>query len=135
MNPACARPAVPTRAETRDGLAIRTVARGGCRGYADSPLRAFYDTWQPAHAAAFLGLDETSAHPALVRVPPLGYVRPWHGDEPDKWLAWRTQMVHSENRQHGAELPLELEDFKSKGSGCQGRAKGGADAGCGADNN
>lgn len=65
--------------DANDPLVETLIAygRGECGTFADSPMKRFYEVWQPESAAEAIGLDKRSAHASLQR-PPKGYPPlPW----------------------------------------------------------
>ena len=75
-------------------------AAGKATGYKASPLRRFYETWQPASAAEVVGLADGAAEP-LRAAPPLGFVFPWGGLDPaESHILWQ-RIIAADYREHG----------------------------------
>jgi hypothetical protein len=83
---------------------LLAYGRGECDAFGYSPLRSFYENWQPANAAEALGLDPYQAHPALRNAPAIGAVMPWERTDPDTMTALRIHAHEATNRAHGASL-------------------------------
>jgi hypothetical protein len=76
-----------------------------CHVYADSPLRSYFEVWQPANAAEALGLAPNLAHHTLRHAPAFGAVMPWDPQGPtDAWIANKIRSIGDDNRGHGAAL-------------------------------
>jgi hypothetical protein len=72
----------------------------GVRRYEPSPLRAFYDEYQPPNAASSLGLSDGEA-PELAAWPPQAQAWPWNRNPPEDCLARHEETERDEARQHG----------------------------------
>src|SRR5215216_1813021 len=51
--------------------------QGTCRSFADSPLRRFYESWQPASLAEAIGVNAEAASPPLRASPKTLPALPW----------------------------------------------------------
>jgi hypothetical protein len=58
---------------------LTAYAASDCHGYHDSPLRRFYDTWQPRTAFEALGITDGRPHPTLHRSATNHPPKPWSG--------------------------------------------------------
>jgi hypothetical protein len=76
----------------------------GCVLEARSPLRAFFDTWRPRHAADVLGIEPSRAHVSLRRSDPLAYVLPWDGMSLEEMMAERRAFIRRDHKKAGRSL-------------------------------
>lgn len=60
--------------------------QGHCRSYQDSPLRRFYEIWQPANLAESLLIEPLAAGAGLLNLPPIPWLLPWSGGA--DWNRW-----------------------------------------------
>lgn len=82
---------------------IRTLveyARGQQNEYIGSTLEAYYRHFQPASAAALMGLENPSC-PRLAQVEPAGAVIPWQSDTPEQGVAYTQKRIRDENHENG----------------------------------
>jgi len=105
-----------------DSPFVRTLLayeQGRCRTYQDSPLRRFYEIWQPANLAETLLIDPSQAGAELLALPPIPWLVPWSGGADwDRWIGkTRTQIARRTRRLGDAyalngDLILALESFQ-----------------------
>jgi len=86
-----------------DSPFVRTLLayeQGRCRTYQDSPLRRFYEIWQPANLAETLLIDPSQAGAELLALPPIPWLVPWSGGADwDRWIGkTRTQIARRTRR-------------------------------------
>jgi len=74
--------------------------QGRCRTYQDSPLRRFYETWQPANLAETLLIVPAQAGDQLLGLPPIPWLVPWSGGADwERWIGQtRTQVARRTRR-------------------------------------
>ena len=89
---------------------VRTMsayAAGDITSYEASPLRAYYDSWQPASAAAALGLADAGFVDvaAFRRAPPVAAMAPWW---PTKDLKSFVRTFHASTRRDNARAGARL---------------------------
>jgi hypothetical protein len=76
--------------------------QGRCRTYQDSPLRRFYESWQPANLAESLLIDPSRAGRDLLALPPIPWLVPWSsGADWDRWIGKAQAQVARRARRLG----------------------------------
>lgn len=81
---------------------VRAI-ENGCTSYAASPLRDYYALFQPATAAAAIGVSAQLAHPELLR-PASAATLPWDFRSPAEAQTFWTKVCAHDYRQHGFNL-------------------------------
>jgi hypothetical protein len=74
--------------------------------YEASPLRQYYDGWQPATLPAVLGLDPNEVSADLAAAPPLALVMPWQNLTLHQAEARWTHFITRDNREHGTKADV-----------------------------
>jgi hypothetical protein len=86
---------------------LRAYARDECRGYFSSPLKRFYDAWQPRTVADLLGIDRSRASSRFLHAEPSHATPPWSALCPDAHHRMAVQATVADNRAAGHRLPYE----------------------------
>lgn len=81
---------------------VRAI-ENGCTSYAASPLRDYYARFQPATAAAAIGVPASLAHPELLR-PASAATLPWDFRSPSEAQTFWTKVCAHDYRQYGFNL-------------------------------
>lgn len=81
--------------------ATRHIMETGCDDFATSPLADYYNGFQPASAAAVLGLANGSR---MADYPPLAAVLPWHVSTPAERHKLMRGSIEQYWRRHGIDL-------------------------------
>lgn len=82
---------------------IRAYLDGTCHTYAGSELEAFYATYRPANAAAYLQIDNP-LNPRLRTLPAMAAPWPWAATTPDRHHELVKQVLATEGQQGGRKL-------------------------------
>ncbi len=81
--------------------------QGRCRTYGDSPLRRFYESWQPANLAEAFAIDPSRASKELLALPPLPWMLPWNGGADwDRWINKAKAQIARRTRRLGEAYAL-----------------------------
>jgi hypothetical protein len=85
---------------------VRSYVNGQASSYSESPLKEYYEHFQPKNIWELLDLSG-EPHPDLLKFPPWAYVRPWEKTSLAKKLHARITARTRDNISRGADLSFE----------------------------